>query len=522
MKKILRYLNLYPDSTDKKAWLASFLLLNFAFLYHTLNFMWGNHDVKFIKEELLLSSGLFEGRFTQFIPYRLLTGGQILPILNNLIGFCFLTTALWLLAKYWNIKKTPASYILFIAFFTTQPYTLSWLYFTFITISCMLWALLAVLGLYLSSFIAASKHKITLSFCAVLCFYLTLGGYPPVINTFFVCLGGKLVFSVLLQHHTVKNLWHTQKFTLLNILIAALLFKLTLKIVAPENVYNLNTEPLAALPSKFISVIKIAFSQFFITVPFMESSYKTAVTILSALAVAGALLYARGLRQKLFIGFLLSGTILAASLTTLLVVPHTEYVSRIDFFGVAFLYAFFLGLLLTLPVKLSYSLALICAPVLIFMNILNDYRALHTWKQGFDAEFQILDNITERIENHPDFSPLRTYRFYQAGDISLRPNYYQKAYDKDDVFLLSLPYLAIWQGANLHEFYAPHEFINRNLPLLPEDITPEVYNFFMHDARPWPHPNAVFINNDIIIVVYNQNGLNDFRNKLHQLYPDLH
>jgi hypothetical protein len=49
--------------------------------------MWGNHDVKFIKEELLLSSGLFEGRFTQFIPYRLLVTGQILPILNNLLGF---------------------------------------------------------------------------------------------------------------------------------------------------------------------------------------------------------------------------------------------------------------------------------------------------------------------------------------------------------------------------------------------------------------------------------------------------
>lgn len=88
-EKLLQKFRLYPDTLDGKAVLISFLIINFAFLFHTLNFMWGNHDVKFIKEELLFSSGLFEGRFTQFIPYRLLTGGQILPLLNNLLGFAF-------------------------------------------------------------------------------------------------------------------------------------------------------------------------------------------------------------------------------------------------------------------------------------------------------------------------------------------------------------------------------------------------------------------------------------------------
>ena len=46
-----------------------------------------------------------------------------------------------------------------------------------------------------------------------------------------------------------------------NILIAAVLFKLTLKIIAPGNVYNLETEPLSNLPLKFFTVIKIAFGQ---------------------------------------------------------------------------------------------------------------------------------------------------------------------------------------------------------------------------------------------------------------------
>ena len=149
MKKLLKKLSSNFDMKDKKSLIISFLIINFAYLYHTLNFMWGNHDVKFIKEELLLSSGLFEGRFTQFIPYRLFTDGQILPILNNLLGFIFLTLAIFILAKYWNLKKSTFNYVLFISFFATEPYTLSWLYFTFITISCLLWVFLAILVLYI-------------------------------------------------------------------------------------------------------------------------------------------------------------------------------------------------------------------------------------------------------------------------------------------------------------------------------------------------------------------------------------
>ena len=39
----------------------------------------------------------------------------------------------------------------------------------------------------------------------------------------------------------------------------------------------------------------------------------------------------------------------------------------------------------------------------------------------------------------------------------------------------------------------------------------------MNQARPWPHPNSVYVNPDIIIVVYNQAGLEDFRRRLQML-----
>jgi hypothetical protein len=517
MKKLLQKLSLYPDKTDLSAWLWSFLIINFAFLYHTLNFMWGNHDVKFIKERVFLSSGLFEGRFTQFIPQTLLTDGQILPVINNLLGFGFLTIGLWLLAKYWDLPKNKFCYTLFITFFATLPYTLAWLYYAFITISCLFWVPVAILGLYLSAQVPLSSRPKTLSLVAILCFYLTLGGYPPIINTFAVCLLGKLTLDYTFKNHSFSALWHTFKPTALNLVIAAILFRITLSFVPHDDVYNLELSKLKDLPLKALQVIKIAFSQLFVTTPFMEKSYKIALFIPCLLAFLSLFFPPSAPKQKSlsFLFFFLP--LLATGLTTLLVVPHTEFVSRIDFYGFAFFYAFTVAVLFRSAVPLVRSLAVIFVIPLIFWNTLQDTLALKIWKQGFDAEFQILDQVTERIENDPSFNPKQKYRFFQIGDIPLRPKYYPFSYQKEDTFLLSITYLAMWQSTRLAEFYSPFEYIDHEHPIGAMDITPELYNYLMHDVRYWPDPNSIYVGKDLIIVVLNQYSLNEFRQNLRQM-----
>ena len=518
MKKLFPNSAFSFNKTDISSVLISYIIINLAFLFHSLNFMWGNHDVKFVKEQLFLNSGLFEGRFTQFIPHFILTNGQILPILNNLIGFLFLTLGLWLLAKYWNVPQTRLNYILFIAFFSTQPYTLSWLYFTFITISCLLWVFVAILGLYISSFINQSANKITLSTIAVLCFYLTLGGYPPIINTYAVCMAGKVIISYLYEKKSIKDIFNTLKYTILNLIIAVILYKITLVFITPDNVYNLELSPIKDMPQKFLSSLKISFSQFFVSQPFMGKGYKITLFIMSLSAIIMSLFTPKTIKQKALTLLFIIGIIWSTALTTFLVVPHTEYVSRIDFYGYAFLYAFFLSLLLHSKYKLSQSLALIFMLILIPLNILNDYHALKIWKQGFDSEIQILDRVIERVENHPNFNPKIKYRYYQIGDISLRPNYYNHNHEKDDVFLLSLPYLANWQGTRLLEFYSPFKYINHDITILPSDITPDVYDFFINHAQPWPHKNSIFIKNDFIIIIYHHQSLQEFKDKIIQLH----
>jgi hypothetical protein len=84
--------------------------------------------------------------------------------------------------------------------------------------------------------------------------------------------------------------------------------------------------------------------------------------------------------------------------------------------------------------------------------------------------------------------------------------------------MLTLPYLANWQGVNLTDFYSPFQYIRQDITILPSDITTDVYEFFIHQAQPWPHNNSIFIKNDFIIVVYHPQSLMEFKDKIRQLY----
>lgn len=518
MKEILKKIALYPDKKDFKSLIISFILVNIAFLYHTLNFMWGNHDVAYMREPLLLTSGVFEGRFSQFILPYFLVKGQILPIVTNVLGLFFLTLGLWLLARYWKIPKSCLNYVIFITFFATEPYTLAWFYFTFITLSCLSWVFFCVLGLYISEKICLITHKFRACLFAIVCFYLPLGGYPPVINTIGVCFLARIVLAYLVERKNILELINVYKYTIFNVLVAAICVKFTLYFVTPDDVYNLGLISLSDVPQKFIATIGYAFKQFVLSQPFMEKGYKYLLLLMVVIAFTGAVVRASGIKQRLTVLLLLFALIWTTSLTTFLVIPPTQYIARVDFYGVAFVYAFALAMLLSFERPLAKSLAVMFMAILIPFNVLNDYRALKIWQQGFDAEMKILDDIYMRLEDNPAFDSHKKYRFYQAGDISLRPAYYQKKYEQPQPFLLMLPYLAIWQGAVLSELYSASDFIDHKMPILPEDITPEVHEFISKKAQPYPHKNSVFVSDNIIIIVYNQYGLDLLKEKIFELY----
>ena len=81
------------------------LILAAVFLTYWSSFFLGNHDFRFMRYGVPLEAGVFEGRFTQFLPSWLLTGGHILPAFNVLLGFAFFALAAVRLAEWYGLSE---------------------------------------------------------------------------------------------------------------------------------------------------------------------------------------------------------------------------------------------------------------------------------------------------------------------------------------------------------------------------------------------------------------------------------
>ena len=165
-----------------KNWLCLFLLTLLSYSHYIIYFLWGNHDWQWIKSGTPLLSGVFEGRFSQFILQTLLTNGNILPITTIFISLAFYSLASFMLLKLFNTPQNKIHYILAGLFLTTSPYTISWLYFAFITLSCLSWPFFIILSFVLLTKSQTSKHQLVLRILSSILFLLSIGGYPPTIN----------------------------------------------------------------------------------------------------------------------------------------------------------------------------------------------------------------------------------------------------------------------------------------------------------------------------------------------------
>lgn len=109
-------------------WIA-FALVNLAFLFYTVNFMFGDHDWNYVRGASAWNEGAFEGRPLHFVLQAVLFDGQVLPFLNSLFSFAALVLGYILLARYWQVPLTTFNYALFAVFAAVLPYTLVWLYY---------------------------------------------------------------------------------------------------------------------------------------------------------------------------------------------------------------------------------------------------------------------------------------------------------------------------------------------------------------------------------------------------------
>lgn len=136
------------DPIYRRSFWIIFGVLCFAFGFHTINFMWGNHDWSLLERPARWLEHAWDGRWMLYSVKMLLARGIYLPLVYDLITFITLALNAVLLCRYWRSEKRVIYFVLCGLVLTAQPFTLSLTYFThltpevFIGVACVLFALL--------------------------------------------------------------------------------------------------------------------------------------------------------------------------------------------------------------------------------------------------------------------------------------------------------------------------------------------------------------------------------------------
>lgn len=510
--KVLAKLKTIPAAYLKVFW-GAFALINLAFLFHTVNFMFGDHDWNYVRTANYWSEGAFEGRPLHFVLQSLFFGGEVLPVLNNLLSFAAMSLSGILLAKYWQIPFSALNYTLFTVFVAVLPYTLVWLFYAKDTLINLSLPLIAVCGLLAADY-AESKQKPLYHLLAIVLFYFAFSSYVAVINFLGVCFLGKMMLDYAGGAESICIITKKKLLSAADMLAALVLFKLTLVLMSVDTEYNTQTITLSYLPEKFIETIKVMLTQFTTPLPFMEYKYKLLLLALTLFG-AGAVLV-KGGKNKLFPLLLLMFGILFSSKLAFFIadergqilaeMENFAFVPRLDFYGLAYIYALGLGGILSLSANKWCKAGIILAFIVAFMSLVRDVYAQKVWKLGFDAEMKTHERIVSRLEERADFDPSRPYRLLQIGSLSLRPNFYLKPENEEiSLDLLSTSFTPQFMSRIVYNFYYPRDIFYNNAVV--EELSPKGRDWLLNQAKPFPHKESIFIDGDIVIIVLTKEGL---------------
>ncbi len=503
----------------KKSFLFSFILINVAFLFHTTNFMFGDHDWLYVRGQTLWKEGTFEGRPLHFVLQSVLFSGQILPLLNNLFSFAFLAISSIMLAKYWKIKGSTFNYSLFATFIAVMPYTLVWLYYAKDALINLSLPFIVMSALWLSK-IANKKTKLIYNALSIILLIFAFSSYVAIINMVGICVLGAIIIDYVSQKERFISIIKKNIPIAIDVIISLLIFKIIISLSSLTSSYNTKIIPLDFIGSKLIETFKVMFTQFTAILPFMEYKYKMLLVVMSIIGFIVAL-YRAGMKKIIPTIGLFALTLFASKFAYFIADERGEilaemenfaFVPRLDFYGLVYVYGLFLSFILTID---NIKLKKVCtalAIIITFMSIVRDSYALKTWKLGFDAEMKAHERIVSRLEQKEAFTPDRKYKLFQVGSLSLRKNYYKKELNEETgLDLLETSFTPQYMSRIVYNFYYHKDIFYDNAVF--ENLSAKGKEYLRSKAKPWPSEDSIFIDGDAVIIVLTDEGLLKLKRK---------
>ncbi len=508
--EVVKFYQSIPSIYRKSFWI-SFGFINLAFLFHTINFMWGANDWAAIRFNVDNTTAIKDGNFTAFVLQNLLFDGKILPVINNLWSFFGLALSGILLAYYWDIPKKTSSYVITSLFMTITPYTLSIMYFTQYTLG-NLW----IPAFVIASLILSNKATKTLNRCyiynliSISLLFISLGTYLPTINFFGVVLFGKIFLNIITKGGSIKMNILSSLQTLANFTAAVLIYIFVILLLKlNNNALTISNVDFYDAIKNIPSLINAMFTQFATTIPFVDLSYKI-IALIIVITCLFAIIFKAPSTSASIKGLALIPCILVLSKISYLFNSDTNNILHgyNSFYSLPILYTLMYATLIKIDTPYLKRFAYTLAVLLIFMSFVRISYGLKVWKFGFDAETKLAERIITRMEKMDNFNIEKKYKLLQIGSQSLRHKYYiKKEGEQKSPELLDIAYYEENISSDAYNFFYQADFLSKNASLSEASENSEVKNFILKNARPWPDKNSIFINDEYIVFVLDDKAL---------------
>ena len=523
--------------TENYIWVTALIILCLSFSPLIFNFIWGNHDWLPLIQDNRLTSGLIEGRFSQYILLNLLLMGKILPILNIIIGFFFYSISLYCLSRYYfKYQTTNLSTTIYICTAASLPYITEILYFHFITLSLLSWTFIITLSL-IATQKATEKNFILWEIFGFILLYIALGGYPGCINMYVTAVCCRLIQLRINQQLSISQLGKYILAHAINLILALGLLKITFDYLQQNhfmmNMYNSQAATFLELIQKTPAIIQASLFAFTETQPFLSFSIKGTIATIFIIFLFSVFIQTFKTRKNkvdiLLILILILGLLISLKFSAWLISnnadnaftkldPATSMV-RTDFYSYPILILFCLYFMHEQKKQILKNISFICAISLLITNINTNLNFSKTHLLGFTAENKLLERIINRLENHHHYQTNNLYTVVQAGEIPLRTKYYQKkAHEKYGYYTLNTPYSRHWIAFEYYNFYAPQDFVQEGTSIRQEDLTPKMIAFLSTQMTSWPHPYSVYVDDNYAIIALTPEGKELLRNQFNLLH----
>ena len=546
-----------------------FIACNIVFGFHTVQFLWGNHDWHTIIGKNSILFTLVQGRYTQNAISMFLQGEKLLPILNNILAFLGLSLASVWLCMYLNIQRKLWIWVIVGLILTLQPFTLTRMYFAFQVAGLFIAVAIGMLGFVLAKkageystaaqigggnalYSKRSLKPYILCFLSILCIHWGIASYQPFIDTALILLCGGIIAIIIDNKGNLKTSLYKSRFLIISVVLAGISYKITLDILKKLGTvgefYNNKLVHFNEMPEHIVLAIKLGFGNLFkYDVAFMPLS----MTILFAifLVIFFVLLVCSKLKfkAKFFIFILLCGAIFGSQMHNVLAETIIDN-PIVDYYGLMFvrilfvILAFKVCIVFTYNSKLVQNLYFVISIILIYICVMQDLYFQKVQKLAFDSEIRVFNRVLSRIEQNENFSYEKQYCGIMFGEF---PNFGKKYLHNvignkyntaQTLSIFNSRVIESWNVILIFNMFMPHNIFSKcnffssnyqyhKLSYTNKDKSTMLNIIYRLDKagileklQPYPHKDSVVVFEDIIVIVADKVSLDEIR----QTIKDIH